>query len=103
MTFACTWPMPSLMINFIIDHEDEGKLQNAHKEIEPRKRGRGKATKILAQQLMDSEISFCKDRVVTVATVAEWINVLMKAGSDENEKHDKESAAGRKEDHPEPT
>ena len=55
MTFACTWPMPSLMINFIIDHEDEGKLQNALKEIEPRKRGRGEATKILAQQLMDSE------------------------------------------------
>ena len=51
---------------FTADHEDEEKLQNALKE--PRKRG--DAIKILAQQLMDSEIPSCTDRVVTVLTVS---------------------------------
>ena len=40
---------------FTADHEDEKKLQNALKE--PRKRGRGDAIKILAQQLLDSKIT----------------------------------------------
>ena len=66
-------------------------------------RGRGEAFKILAQQLMDSEIPSCKDRVVTVPTVTEWINELMKAGRDQNRKQDMESAAGKNEDRVEPT
>ena len=37
------------------------------------------------------------------ATVTEWINELMKARRGENENRNKESAAGRKEDCPEPT
>ena len=57
------------------------------------KRGRGYAVKILAQQLMDSEIPSCKDQVVTVPTVTQWINELMKARRDENEKRDKELAS----------
>ena len=94
MRFACTWPIPSLLIMKM-----RKKLQNALKK--PRKRG--DAIKILAQQLMDSEIPSCTDRVVTVLTVTEWINELMKAGRNENEKRDKELASGRKEDRPEPT
>ena len=45
----------------------------------------------------------CKNRAVTVAAVTEGINELMKAGRDQNEKRNKESAAGRKEDRPEPS
>ena len=51
---------------------------------------------------MDSEIPSCKNRVVTVPTVTEWINELMKAGREENQKRAQESAAGRKVDRPEP-
>ena len=48
---------------------------------------------------MDSEIPSCKNRVVTVT---EWINELMKAGREENQKRAQESAAGRKVNRPEP-
>ena len=88
--------MPSLLIMKMRKNS-----KNTRKE--PRKRGRGDAIKILAQQLMDSEIPSCRDRVVTVPTVTEKNNELMKAGRDENEKRDKELASGRKEDRPEPT
>ena len=76
---------------FTADLKEEKKLQNALKE--PRKRGslrKGRCHQITRSA--NSEIPSCRDRVAS-PTVTEWINELMKAGRDENEKRDKELAA----------